>query len=195
MEIIDRALRCVLLSNRRLGDNRGWFQIDFSMHDLQEAGLSFDHIEQLNHSYTEYAGVVRGLNYQTAPYAQAKIVSCIEGEVYSIGVDITPSSDTFGKWCGFVLSADNHRSMLVPRGYAHGFVTLCNDTELQYFTDNAYSYKHAKSIRFDDPDLDIDWTMNGSVRLRPDILSDKNRNAPYLRDAVLAGAQFNTQTI
>ena len=184
MELIDRALGCALLSTSRLEDNRGWFQIDFSVRELQEAGLSFDHVEQLNHSYTEHAGVVRGLNYQADPYAQAKVVSCIAGAVYSVGVDITPSSDTFGKWCGFELTPDNHRSMFVPRGYAHGFVTLRDGTELQYLTDNTYSYGHAKSVRFDDSDLDIDWTMNGTVPLRPDILSDKNRNAPYLRDTV-----------
>ena len=171
MELIDRALGCALLSTSRLEDNRGWFQIDFSVRELQEAGLSFDHVEQLNHSYTEHAGVVRGLNYQADPYAQAKVVSCIAGAGYSVGVDITPSSDT-------------HRSMFVPRGYAHGFVTLRDGTELQYLTDNTYSYGHAKSVRFDDSDLDIDWTMNGTVPLRPDILSDKNRNAPYLRDTV-----------
>lgn len=184
MELIDRALGCALLSTSRLEDNRGWFQIDFSVRELQEAGLSFDHVEQLNHSYTEHAGVVRGLNYQADPYAQAKVVSCIAGAVYSVGVDITPSSDTFGKWCGFELTPDSHRSMFVPRGYAHGFVTLRDGTELQYLTDNTYSYGHAKSVRFDDSDLDIDWTMNGTVPLRPDILSDKNRNAPYLRDTV-----------
>lgn len=74
MELIDRALGCALLSTSRLEDNRGWFQIDFSVRELQEAGLSFDHVEQLNHSYTEHAGVVRGLNYQADPYAQAKVV-------------------------------------------------------------------------------------------------------------------------
>ncbi|PST45680.1 dTDP-4-dehydrorhamnose 3,5-epimerase [Bifidobacterium callitrichos] len=184
MLIVNFSLGCALLSTRRLGDNRGWFQINFSVRELQEAGLSFDHVEQLNHSYTEHAGVVRGLNYQADPYAQAKVVSCIAGAVYSVGVDITPSSETFGQWCGFQLTPENHQCMYVPRGYAHGFVTLSEKTELQYLTDNVYSHDHAKSIRYDDPNLAIDWTMGGVVRLRPDILSEKNRQAPLLRDAL-----------
>lgn len=186
MEIIERALGCVLLSNCRLDDSRGWFQVDFSIADLHASGVAFDHVEQLNHSHTEHAGVVRGLNYQSAPFEQAKVVSCVAGAVYSVGADITSGSPTFGQWCGWVLTPDNHRSMIVPRGYAHGFVTMQDDTELQYLTDNSYSYDHAKSIRYDDPDLGIDWTVKGTVALRPDILSSKNRNAPYLCDAIAA---------
>ncbi|WP_163196850.1 dTDP-4-dehydrorhamnose 3,5-epimerase family protein [Bifidobacterium platyrrhinorum] len=186
MEVVERSLGCLLLSNRRLDDNRGWFQIDFSIADLHAHGIAFDHVEQLNHSYTEHAGVIRGLNYQSAPFVQAKVVSCVAGAVYSVGVDITPDSSTFGQWCGWVLTPNNHRSMVVPRGYAHGFVTMQDNTELQYLTDNVYSYDHAKSIRYDDPDLDIDWTMQDAITLRPEILSSKNRNAPFLRDAIAA---------
>lgn len=184
MNIVARALDCALLEAKRIDDIRGWFQIDFSMAELQSQALPFRGVVQMNHSFTEHSGVIRGLNFQSAPFEQAKVVSCIAGSVYSVGVNITPSSPSFGHWCGFALSAANHRVMYVPRGYAHGFVTLCDNTELQYFTDNIYSHEHAKSIRYDDPDLNIDWTMNGGIVVRPDILSEKNRNAPYLRDVV-----------
>lgn len=184
MEILERSLGCVLLSTNRLNDNRGWFRVGFSIADLHRLDIRFDHVEQLNHSHTEHAGVIRGLNYQEDPFAQAKAVSCVTGAVYSVGVDITPTSPTFGQWCGWVLSPGNHRVMVVPCGYAHGFITLRDDTELQYLTDNAYSRKHAKSIRCDDPDLSIDWTMNGVVSPRVDILSAKNRDAPCLHEAI-----------
>lgn len=180
MEIIDTKLDCKLFSINPVTDCRGWFQVAFCADDLRRYGVDFRGVEQLNHSFTEYKGVVRGLNYQKEPFAQAKIIRCVRGALYSVAVNIDRSSSSFGKWCGFFLSAENRNLMYVPRSYAHGFVSLENNTELEYFTDNKYSFENAKSIWFDDPKIGIDWTMGNKIRLRKDILSDKNKYAPGL---------------
>ncbi len=185
MKILEQKLGCVLLEPALIRDVRGWFQVPFSIEDLHSLGLEFNTVFQLNHSYTEEKGVVRGPNYQMRPFNQAKVVRCTRGSLYSVGIDLDPASTNFGRSCGFYLSAQNRCLMYLPNTYAHGFVTLEENTELEYLTDNRYSYESAKSFRFDDPDVKdesgktgIDWTMNGAVELRTDIQSDKNRLAP-----------------
>lgn len=182
MEIIQTKLDCYLLSIPNIPDNRGWFRVAFSVDELHRLNLAFEAVHQMNHSFTEYAGTVRGLNYQEAPYAQAKVIRCVKGALYSVGVNIDRSSENFGKWCGFVLDCKDYNLMYVPRGYAHGFVALEDATELEYFTDNKYSFEHAKSVRYDDPEIGIDWTVGGRVRIQKDILSTKNLMAPSLKD-------------
>ena len=182
MIIIEEKLNCVLLSPQILHDNRGWFQVAFNIADLHKLNLHFQSVCQLNHSMTELAGTVRGLNYQEAPYEQAKIVRCIKGNLYSVAVDIRKESETFGRWCGFELNAESGNLMYIPRGYAHGFIANEDHTELEYLTDNVYSKEHAKSIRYDDPDIGIDWTQNGQVAVLETVLSKKIANAALLRD-------------
>ena len=111
-----------------------------------------------------------------------KIVRCVSGSIYSVGVDIDPHSINFGKWVGYVLSADNCKLMLVPRTFAHGFITLEENSEMEYFTDEIYSFESAKSIRFDDPDIDVDWTVNGKICPNENIISEKNRCAGMISD-------------
>lgn len=178
MTVLKQELDCLLLSHQIINDNRGWFKVAFNIADFQP--FSFEKVCQINHSMTERAGTVRGLNYQAAPFEQAKIVRCIKGSLYSVAVDIRIDSQNYGKWCGFELDAANNCLMYVPRGYAHGFITNEDATELEYITDNVYSREHAKSIRYDDPDLDIDWTQNGRIAILSDIQSEKNKNAPSL---------------
>ncbi|MDO4491795.1 MAG: dTDP-4-dehydrorhamnose 3,5-epimerase [Lachnospiraceae bacterium] len=185
MKIVERKLGCALLEPTLIRDVRGWFQIPFSIQDLQALGLDFRCVYQLNHSYTEEKGVVRGPNYQKRPYNQAKVVRCTKGSFYSVAIDIDPDSPTYRQSCGFLLSQENKRLMYVPDSYAHGFVTLEEDTELEYLTDNQYCYEAAKSFQFDDPEVldesgapGIDWTMGGAVVLKREIQSDKNRLAP-----------------
>ncbi len=185
MKLLEQKLGCALLEPALIRDVRGWFQIPFSIEDLHALGLKFNSVYQLNHSYTEEAGVVRGPNYQKRPFNQAKVVRCTRGSLYSVGIDIDPASPTFRNSCGFYLSAENRYLMYLPDSYAHGFVTLEPDTELEYLTDNRYCYEAAKSFQFDDPAVTdqngtsgIDWTMGGAVVLRTDIQSDKNRLAP-----------------
>ncbi len=156
MEIIDRKLGCALLEPRIIHDNRGWFQVPFSIEDINALGLSFNSVFQLNHSKTDVKGIVRGPNYQIRPYNQAKIVRIIKGAAYSVGIDIDRESDTFGMAVGFLLTEENKRLMYIPNTYAHGFTVLEDNTELEYLTDNRYSYDHAKSVWYaDDSIIDV----------------------------------------
>lgn len=182
MIILEEMYDCKLLQINRIPDKRGWFQVAFNIDELKH--LPFEGVCQLNHSMTELAGTIRGLNYQEAPYEQAKVIRCIKGSLYSIGVDLRESSPTFGKWCGFELDAESGNLMYIPRGYAHGFVVYEDGTELEYLTDNAYSKEHAKSVRYDDPDICIDWTYGGKIEILKDVLSEKNRIAMWLRDLI-----------
>jgi dTDP-4-dehydrorhamnose 3,5-epimerase len=181
MKVIQQCLECKLLEINRIRDNRGWFQVAFCLSDIKAIGVEFAGVEQLNHSMTEKAGVIRGLNYQSHPFNQAKLVRCTKGRLYSVAVDIDYDSPNYGKWCGFELSADNRYIMYIPNTYAHGFITMEDNTELEYFTDNKYSFEHTESIRYDDPNIAIDWSFNGRIAICETILSEKNKNAPYLK--------------
>lgn len=190
MKIIDSKLDCVLLIPSIITDNRGWFQIPFSVQEIRDLGLQFNSVYQLNHSLTTIKGIVRGPNYQCRPYNQAKVVRVIRGAVYSVGIDIDPQSKTFGKAAGFLLSEHNHYLMYIPNTYAHGFTVIEENTELEYLTDNEYNQASAKSIWFADKGItdieskqSVDWTYGGAVILS-NIQSEKNANAPLLKDSV-----------
>ena len=144
--------------------------------------LQFKTVCQLNHSYTRNSGVVRGLNYQEKPYNQAKVVRVVKGSVYSIGLNIDQGSRFYSQWCGFLLTADSKHLMYLPSNYAHGFITMERDTELEYFTDNIYAKMSAKSVAWNDPDIAIDWTMNGDIVLDTSCMSEKNKAAPLLKE-------------
>lgn len=191
MKILERKLGCVLLEPALIRDLRGWFQIPFSIEDLHSLGLDFNSVFQLNHSFTDQKGVVRGPNFQRRPFHQNKVVRCTKGSLYSIAIDLAPESPTYGHSCGFYLSEQNKCLMYIPNTYAHGFTTLEEGTELEYLTDNRYCYEAAGSLQFDDPDLTdesgvsgIDWTMGGAVELCLETRSDKNKLAPAFRDIV-----------
>ena len=179
MNIIKHELDVYLLAPKIINDQRGLFVIPFSVQDLQELGLEWRSTFQLNHSVTTYKGTVRGPNYQEEPYSQAKIVRCVRGRLYSVGINIDQNSANFGKYVGFELSAENKNVMYLPKTYAHGFVTLEDETELEYLTDNEYSFESAKSIKWSE--LGIDWTFGGQVKVRTDVMSEKNINAPPLK--------------
>ena len=178
MNIKEKQLEAVLLEPKIIKDQRGWFSVPFSTQDLSDLGLEWRTTYQLNHSYTELKGTVRGPNYQEVPYNQAKVIRCIRGRLYSVGIDIDPSSSNYGEHVGFELSAENGLLMYLPNYYAHAFVTLEDNTELEYLTDNEFNYESAKSIKWDA--LGIDWTCGGQVELKTEIMSDKNKNAPKL---------------
>lgn len=118
---------------------------------------------------------MRGPNYQEKSLQQAKIVRCIRGSLFSVGININPDSTNFGKCCGFILSSENNYVMYISRTYAHGFVTLEDDTELEYFTDKIYNFDSEKSIAWNDPDVGIDWSLGGNIDLKKSIMSEKNK--------------------
>ena len=168
------------ITPRRFGDDRGFFTESWSRSAMAEAGYDLDFIQD-NHSYSAARGVLRGLHYQTPPAAQDKLLRVTRGSVFDVAVDIRRGSPDFGRWVGLVLSADKGNQILIPRGYAHGFVTLEQHSEVQYKVTAPYRPDCDRSIRFDDPEVAIDWPL-GDTELT---LSAKDRDAPALRDADL----------
>lgn len=157
-------------------DRRGFFMESYNEQTFRKLGFDIRFVQD-NHSLSVKAGTIRGLHYQLNPKAQTKLVRVTRGVIYDVIVDIRKGSPTFGKWQGFILSADNKRQLLVPKGFAHGFCTLVENTEVQYKVDEYYSPEHDRGILWNDPVLGIDWPVTNPV------LSEKDENHPLLADA------------
>jgi len=162
---------------RRFGDERGFFSEVWSRASMSAAGFEIDWVQD-NHSFSAAKGVLRGLHFQEAPAAQDKLIRVSRGTVFDVAVDIRRGSPTFGQWDGAVLSADEWNQMLVPKGFAHAFVTLEENTEVQYKVSAPYRADLDRAIRYDDPAIGIDWPEVGV----PLTLSDKDRRAPLLSE-------------
>lgn len=145
-----------LLNLEKRGDERGFFARVFCRNELAGLGLSTE-IVQINTSLSVQQGTLRGMHYQLAPSAEVKIVRCIHGALYDVLLDLRPDSLSFGKWFGATLSAENRTMMYVPKGCAHGFLTLEPNTEAFYLVDNLYAPEMERGLRFNDPHFDIVW--------------------------------------
>lgn len=165
--------------SKRLGDDRGFFSEVWSEPRFREAGIDLVFVQD-NHSRSA-RGVLRGLHYQVEPVPQAKLVRVSRGSVFDVAVDIRRSSPTFGQWTGVVLSADKWNQLLVPAGFAHGFLALEDGSEVQYKVSASYSPDHDRGIRPDDPAIGIEWPLPRDQWL----LSAKDQNAPLLAQADL----------
>ncbi|WP_206367569.1 dTDP-4-dehydrorhamnose 3,5-epimerase [Sphingomonas sp. HDW15A] len=161
-------------------DERGFFSETWNKVDWNDAGIQLEFVQH-NHSMSAPAGVLRGLHYQLPPYAQEKLIRVTRGAIFDVAVDIRRSSPTFGGWVGATLSAADWNQVLIPKGFAHGFLTLEPDTEVQYNVTAPYSPAHDRAIRYDDPTIGIDWPSSGYDL----ILSSKDAAAPLLADAEL----------
>jgi len=161
----------------RFSDERGFFSEVWSKSRWREAGIDVDFVQD-NHSLSKQRGVLRGLHYQAPPMAQAKLVRVTRGAVFDVAVDIRAGSPTYGQWVSTTLSANLWNQLFVPAGFAHGFVTVEPETEVEYRVSAPYSAEHDRAIRFDDPDIAVDWPLAGSDL----ILSAKDRAAPRLKD-------------
>lgn len=179
MEVRSLGLEGVLeIVPRKFGDDRGFFSETYNAKSFTEAGVDLQFVQD-NHSFSAAKGVVRGLHYQLPNRAQDKLVRVIRGAILDVAVDIRKSSPTFGKWVSLEVSADKWNQILVPKGFAHGFMTLVENTEVIYKVTDYYSPEHDRSIRFDDPAIGIDWPISASgVQL-----SDKDQKAPLLAAA------------
>ena len=162
----------VVITPPRFGDARGFFAETYSAAKLAQAGIDIPFVQD-NHSLSAAAGTVRGLHFQTPPHAQAKLVRCGRGALFDVAVDIRAGSPTYGKWFGIELTFDNGKQLLIPAGFAHGFATRAPDTEIVYKCSDGYAPETEGAIRFDDPDLAIDWGLNGAAA----VLSDKDAAA------------------
>jgi dTDP-4-dehydrorhamnose 3,5-epimerase len=165
----------------RHGDHRGFFSEVYVAEALAAHGIDTIFVQD-NHSFSAEARVLRGLHYQAPPAAQAKLVRVIRGAIYDVAVDIRLGSPTFGHWVGLTVSAEAWNQILVPEGFAHGFVTLEPGTEVLYKVSAPYSPEHDRGIRWDDPAIGVEWPLEG----RDPILSAKDRAAPLLAEAPAA---------
>lgn len=157
MNIIKTKISDVLLIEPEIFcDERGFFYESFNLKKFEEITNRKIEFVQDNHSKST-KGVLRGLHYQTKPFAQGKLVRCVHGKVYDVAVDLRQSSITFGQWVGFILSSENKRQLWIPEGFAHGFVCLSHEAEFLYKTTNYYSKDHERTIAWNDPNLNIDW--------------------------------------
>ncbi len=165
MNVIKTAIPDVFIFEPKVfGDERGFFFESFN-HKLFEEAVGYPvTFVQDNHSKSS-KGVLRGLHYQLPPHAQGKLVRCVAGEVFDVAVDIRKSSPTFGKWVGVHLSGENKRQLWIPEGFAHGFLTLSETAEFLYKTTNYYSPQSEGAIRWDDPQVGIEWPITGEVSL------------------------------
>ncbi len=179
LEVTKLALDGLLeIVPKRHGDARGYFSETWNAERFAAAGIDLNFVQD-NHSYSAAAGVLRGLHYQLPPRAQDKLLRVVRGSVFDVVVDIRRSSPSFGKWSALEVSAEKGNQILVPKGYAHGFVTLVPDTEILYKVTDTYSPEHDRSIRFDDPAIGIAWpSLGGDFQL-----SEKDRKAPLLGEA------------
>jgi dTDP-4-dehydrorhamnose 3,5-epimerase len=166
-----------LVTPRKFGDERGYFCETHNEKTWANAGLNFDFVQD-NHSLSRDVGTVRGLHFQTAPFAQDKLVRVISGRILDVAVDLRRSSPTFGRHVVVELSKENWRQLFIPIGFAHGFVTLEPDTEVIYKVTNFYSPQHDCGVAWDDPDIGIAWPAAAESA----VLSDKDRKWPRLRD-------------
>lgn len=157
-------------------DERGWFMESYVLEPMKSHGIDATFVQD-NHSFSKHRGTLRGLHFQNEPMAQSKLVRCTRGSIVDVTLDIRKDSPTFRRWISVELTSANMKQIFVPKGYAHGFVTLEDNTEVQYKVDNYYSKQNDRNIRYDDPELGIAWTVD-----RP-ILSEKDAMAPFLKDS------------
>lgn len=158
------------------GDNRGWFTESWSKRKFAEIGINCEFVQD-NHSFSAKKGTLRGLHFQKGEFSQAKLVRAIRGSVFDVAVDLRSSSPTFSKWFGVELTAENKKQFFIPRGFAHGFLTLTDNVEFLYKADNYYNKDSEGSIRYDDKTIGIDWDLKQNIS--DFILSDKDKEAPF----------------
>jgi len=166
----------VVIEPKAFGDDRGWFMETYKQSDFDASGIRFA-FSQDNHSRSSVKHVLRGLHYQKDPAAQGKLVRCLLGTIYDVAVDIRRGSTTYGRWVAAELSAENKKMLWVPPGFAHGFCTVTDVSEVVYKTTSEYSAPHDRGIRWNDPALSVKWPTTSPV------LSPKDAQAPMLADA------------
>lgn len=166
----------LLITPKRHGDARGWFSETWSLRAFEAAGLDVGFVQD-NQAFSARKGTIRGLHFQAAPHAQAKLVRVLRGAIFDVAVDVRPGSPTYGRWAGATLTAEVGEQLFVPRGFAHGYCTLTDDTELFYKVDGLYAPQTEGGVLWNDPDLAIAWPLDGEP-----MLSDKDKVLPRLKD-------------
>lgn len=155
------------------GDTRGYFTRVFCRNELKNVSIGYN-IVQINRSLTAEKGTIRGLHYQVSPKGEDKIVQCLSGSIFDVALDLRKGSKTYGKWVGEVLSANNKKMLLIPKGCAHGFQSLEKNVLVEYFVSQYYSSKHEKGIRWNDPVFKINWPIKNAK------FSEKDGSWPFV---------------
>ena len=177
MEIISTEIEEVkIIKPRVFCDDRGFFYETISVKNLDKQGINFSVIQE-NCAYSIKKGTIRGLHFQNNPKAQAKIVRCVKGSVMDYAIDLRKGSPTYLKHVKVLLSEENKLQLYIPRGFAHGVISLEDDTMIEYFADNEYSPENDRSIRYCDPDINIDWQIDELI------LSEKDKNAKLISES------------
>lgn len=180
MQVNDLGLGGVLeIIPKKLGDARGFFSETYQRQRFSEAGVPHDWCQD-NQSYSADKGVLRGLHFQVAPFAQDKLIRVLRGSIFDVAIDIRQGSPTFGKWVSCVLSASTFNQLLIPKGFAHGFLTLEPDVEVLYKVTAPYSPQCDRGIAWNDPDIGIVWPLEPGQQ---PVLSGKDASAPRLAEA------------
>lgn len=174
MNIIETSLDGVyIIEPQVFGDARGWFFESYSK--IKSPQINCDFIQD-NHSFSAEKGTLRGIHFQKGEHAQAKLVRCVRGAVLDVAVDFRKNSPNYKKWVAVELSAENKKQLFIPKGFGHAFLTLTDDVEFVYKTDNYYNYDSDRSVRWNDPSIGVDWGNNSPI------LSEKDGLAPLLDD-------------
>lgn len=177
MEVTKTRLDGVLLIEPTVfKDDRGWFMETYSTVKYEQIGIDVEFIQD-NQSFSKQKGILRGVHFQNMPKAQSKLIRCTRGTILDVAVDLRKGSPTYKQSFAAELSEENKRQLFIPQGFGHGFLTLSEDVEVQYKCDNLYSKEHDRSIRFDDPELNIDWPKMEYI------LSQKDIQAPTLANS------------
>lgn len=169
----------VIIEPDVFGDNRGWFMETYNEEKFKELGIDCKFVQD-NMSYSAVKGTLRGLHYQKEPYCQSKLVRCTKGTVIDVAVDVRKGSPTYGEWVSIELSEQNKKMFFMPKGMAHGFLTISDEVEFQYKVDNLYNKESEGGIKYNDPTINVDWgsLLNG---IEP-ILSSKDETLPTLEE-------------
>ncbi|MFA6587154.1 MAG: dTDP-4-dehydrorhamnose 3,5-epimerase, partial [Bacilli bacterium] len=160
------------------GDNRGYFMETYNKEEFDKAGLVYDFVQ--DNQSKSHKGVLRGLHFQTK-HPQSKLVRVVSGEVFDVAVDLRKGSKTYGKWTGVILSAENKKMFMIPKGFAHGFVVLSDTAEFTYKCDDVYHPEDDGGIMWNDPDIAIQWPYKGELDL-----SEKDKKHPTLKESKIA---------
>ncbi|MDD3569499.1 MAG: dTDP-4-dehydrorhamnose 3,5-epimerase [Lachnospiraceae bacterium] len=166
------VLDVYILEPQVFGDKRGYFMESWSKKKMEEAGIFYDFVQD-NQSFSSTKGTIRGLHFQKGEFSQAKLVRCTKGAVIDVAVDIRKGSPTYKKWVAAELSEENKRQLMIPRGFAHGFLTLTDEVEFLYKADNLYNFESEGSIRWNDPEIGVNWGIENPI------VSDKDALAPF----------------
>ena len=177
MKVIETEIKDLyMIEPQVFGDNRGWFMESWSQKKMEEAGLFYNFVQD-SHSFSALKGTLRGLHFQKGSSSQAKLVRCVRGAVLDVAVDLRKNSKTYKKWVGCVLSEENKKQFLIPRGFAHGFLTLTDNVEFVYKADNYYDPQADRNIIWNDEEINVDWGIENPI------LSEKDKKAPKLSES------------